>query len=231
MKVHTSMGQGSVEWSQLRAGKVTASEMDRLVSPLGKVRTGEGPRTYLALKLAEKWTGGPMLSLQGIFDVDQGQILEEYAKPAFTFHTGIEINNVAFIESDCGRYGCSPDGMIDETTGVEIKCPRMETHIGYLLDGELPSDYVCQVQGSMFVTGGDHWHFMSYCRRLPPLIIRVERDEKIQSSLEAAISAFAESMDAGFKILVEKNGGPPKPRFNVTTAQMRYQSDPNDLIP
>jgi len=208
VKIHQNIEQGSVDWLLLRAGKITASEMDALVTPLGKVREGEGVTTYLNQKLCELWTGGPLLSLQGVFDVDQGRLLEERAKPAFTIHTGIEIQNVGFIETDDGRAGCSPDGFGD--VGVEIKCPRIDTHCGYLLAGKLPKQYVAQVQGSMFVTGFKQWHFFSYSRSFPPLHLVIERDDEFQEALQAATDAFVERLDAAYARLVDLNGGPPK---------------------
>src|ERR1700733_12389573 len=60
MKLH-DVQQGSVEWLNLRAGLPTASDFDALVSPLGKVRTGEGVKSFLAKKVAEAWQGGPLL--------------------------------------------------------------------------------------------------------------------------------------------------------------------------
>jgi hypothetical protein len=214
MKIHTGFEQGSLDWGIIRAGKVTSSELDALVTPLGKVRTGDGVRTYLHKKLAEKWSGAPLASLQGIFDVEQGQFLEDQAKPAFTLETGIDIQNVAFISTDDGFAGCSPDGLIcdkdgNPTSGVEIKCPRLETHVGYLLGDELPSQYVAQVQGSMWVTGVATWHFFSYRRKLPPLHLVIERDETYQEAIKIAVESFKESFDAGWLKLVEKNGGEP----------------------
>ena len=209
MKIFNDFEQGSLLWLQQRCGVVTASELDALVSPLGKVRTGDGVQTYLHKKLAEKWSGAPLASLQGIFDVEQGQFLEEQAKPAFTLETGIEIRNVAFITTDDGLFGCSPDSLIDPDSGVEIKCPRLETHVGYLLDGELPSQYVAQVQGSMFVTGFKTWHFFSYRRKLPPLHLIIKRDEKYQDALKTAMESFKAQFDAAWLKLVEINGGEP----------------------
>ena len=40
--------QGSVEWMQARAAIPTASEFDALISPLGEIRKGKMPATYLA---------------------------------------------------------------------------------------------------------------------------------------------------------------------------------------
>lgn len=213
MKSHRDIEQNSVDWQILRSGKITASEMDAIISPLGKVRDSEGVATYVTQKLCEMWTGGPLIALQGIFDVEQGKLLEERAKPAFTVHTGIETENVAFIETDDGRVGCSPDAMIGNVSGAEIKCPRMDTHISYLLAGKLPKQYVAQVQGSMFVTGCKEWHFFSYCRNLPPLHIVVPRDDDFQASLGEALSLCVTKLDVAMARLVELNGGPPpKPK-------------------
>lgn len=208
MKFHTDIEQNSVDWAVLRSGKVTASEMDAIISPLGKAREGEGVTTYLAQKLCEKWTGGPLAQLN-VFDVEQGRILEERARPAFEFHTGLEVSRVAFVETDCGRAGCSPDGMIGRESGVEIKCPRLDTHCRYLMQGALPKEYAAQVQGSMFVTGTKEWHFFSYNRALPPLHIVVKRDEKFHTALSSALESFLNQFDAYWARLIELNGGPP----------------------
>lgn len=210
MKIHQNIEQGSVDWLLLRAGKVTASEMDALISPLGKIRDGDGVETYLNQKLVELWTGGPLPQLQGVFDMDQGQILEERAKPAFTIHTGLEIQNVGFVSTDDGRAGCSPDALVTNGCGVEIKCPTMPKHVGYLRAGKLPKEYAAQVQGSMWVTGMEAWCFFSYSRQLPPLYIVVERDDNFQRALSIAVEDFLKRLDSEMKRLIEMNGGPPK---------------------
>ncbi len=210
MIIHKDIEQNSVDWSILRSGKITASEADSLVSPLGKIRESEGVETYLNQKLCEIWTGGPLIALQGIFDMDQGKILEERAKPAFTVHTGIEIQNVAFIETNDHRCGCSPDAMIAEESGCEIKCPRIDTHVGYLRAGKLPKDYAAQVQFSMYVTGFKTWHFFSYNRAFPPLHLVIQRNEEFQESIWKALEAFLPKLDTAYEMLVALNGGPPR---------------------
>jgi hypothetical protein len=221
MKVIDGIEQGSLDWYLLRAGKVTASEMDRLVTPLGKIRTGDGPKTYLMEKLAERWIGGPLPSkeaAQGVWDLQQGHFLEEYARPAFTIETGLVSRRAAFVETDDGRAGCSPDGLIGDNSGLELKCPHIEKHLRYLLDGKLPADYVAQVQGSMYVTGFDHWYFASFRRNLPMFILRVEKDDEFQESLGDAMDSFLTDFEIHWQCLVNKNGGPPPPpkRFTPT---------------
>lgn len=215
MKIHDEIEQGSVEWQWLRAGKITASEVDALVTPLGKVRDSEGVDSYLAKKVCELWTGAPLPTLQ-VFDMLQGELLEDRAKPAFTIHTGIEARNVGFIETDDGRCGCSPDLLIDDWSGVEIKAPRIDTHANYLLSGKLPKAYAAQVQMSMFVTGFRTWHFFSFNRQLPPLHLVIDRDEKFQAALETAISNFSQQLQRAMELLESINGGPPPKRPTIT---------------
>jgi hypothetical protein len=185
--------QGSGEWKSLRLGIPTASEFDSIMTPEFKLRTGQTPETYLYKKLCEKLLGfSPDIDA---FAIEQGVILEKEARPyyEFTFNTPVQL--VGFCTTDDGRVGCSPDGLIGEDGGIEIKCPQPHTHLRYLLEGGLPKDYMAQVHGSMYVTGRPYWMFMSYSRQFQPLLIRVERDERIQSMIHQALEAFLDKFE------------------------------------
>ena len=210
MKVHNEFQQNSLEWLVARAGIPTASEFDNLVTPEWKIRTGATPRSYIARKLAEAWLGGPLPGHMTI-DMDIGRILESEAIPYYELTTNQQVQRVGFITTDDGKVGCSPDGMLDGC-GLEIKCPAAHTHVGYLLNGTLPKEYAAQVHGGMFVTGFDRWVFMSYCRRFPPLILTVKRDEGIQETLLEATGLFLADFECAWGELVERNGGLPKRR-------------------
>jgi len=227
MKIH-DVAQGSVEWMQMRAGIATASEFDCLVTPEFKVRTGDMPKSYLAKKLAEAWLGGPLLGFN-MFDMDQGQILEGEAIPWYELEYGQEVQRVGLVTTDDGRVGCSPDGLL-KGSGLEIKCPRPETHTGYLLKGVLPKDYAAQVHGGMYVTGFHSWTFLSYRRRFPPLLLTIERDDEIQKAIGEALASFLEAFDAGWQKLCEINGGPPvrRPVQIVMPGEKPAFIDPDD---
>lgn len=195
MKIH-AVKQGSHEWKQLRLGLPTASEFDCLVTPEFKPRTGQTPENYLYSKLCEKLLGyAPEISA---FAIEQGQILEGEAKPFFEFTYETKIESVGFCTTDDGRLGCSPDGLIGEDGGIEIKCPQAHTHLRYFMEGVVPKDYLAQVHGSMLVTGRKWWKFLSYHRHLPPLLVHVERDEEIQAALWAALEPFLERFEAKY---------------------------------
>ncbi len=207
MKLH-DVEQGSMEWLMLRAGIPTASELDALVTPKFKVKTGQGPATYLAAKVAEAWQGGPLPSFQG-FDMEQGEILESEARAWLEFNGDVEIRKVGFITTDDGRVGCSPDGLLGEDCGLELKCPAAHTHTRYLLDGALPEEYAHQVHGSMFVTGFARWKFVSYRRGFPALVLTIERDEEKIAVIAEALTEFQARFDEAMERMIEINGGPP----------------------
>lgn len=187
--------QGSEAWAILRRGLATASDFDRLVSP-GKweVRTGQMPQTYLAEKVAELYCGiGEDHS--GSWAMEQGQVGEAEARGWYEFTTGIKVKEMGFVTDATNRVGCSPDGLCSEDGGLELKRPQPATHAKWLLAGGLPSDHACQVQGCLYVTGRKWWDFVSYCRKLPPLVVRVEPDPKAQAAIKEALTGFLAKMD------------------------------------
>jgi hypothetical protein len=199
--------QGGDQWFQHRAGKITASAADSLLTPKFKTRDGKGVETLLCKIIAEKWYGRPLDEEKfSSLPMEYGNLLEIEAKPMFRLITNLEIRTVGFIETDDGICGCSPDA-IGEDFGVEIKSPMPTNHVRYLLSGEMVEEYLAQVHFSLYVTGFSHWYFMSYRRLMPPLILRVERDEKIISLIAEAVAGFKAKLDAGWSKIIEQNGG------------------------
>lgn len=190
--------QGSTEWSQARLGVVTASEVDALVTPLWKPRTGDGVETFLYRKLCEKllnWSPAD-ISGGGTFAMIQGSIVEEIARPWYAFEYNVNVQTPGFCLSDDGRIGCSPDGLIGDDCGLELKAPQPPQHLKYLIGGVVPKEYLAQVHFSMFVTGRPRWVFCSYSRQFPPLVIEVKRDPKIDAVFETALGDFFDQFDA-----------------------------------
>lgn len=224
--------QQSVEWLLARSGIPTASQFDQLITPKWEQRTGEMPRTYLAAKLAEYWQGGPLASFNS-FDMEQGSILENEAIPWYELEYGEQVDRVGFCTTDDGLIGCSPDGLIGDDGGIEIKCPSVTTHVKYLMAGVLPPEYAAQVHGSMFVTGRSWWRFLSYCRHFPPFMLHVQRDVEIQEAIGGALYDFLARFQQAKEKLIALNGGRPprnrKPEPELETVSANH--DPDDIIP
>ncbi len=183
--------QGSTEWYRARLGRVTASEIDSLITPLWKKRTGEGVETYLCKKVSEKVLGWSPDELSGgSWAMGQGEIIEKIALPWFAFTYDVEPRRVGFCQDETLPIGCSPDALLGDDDGLEIKSPQPPTHLKYLLRGEVPPEYLPQIHFSMLVTGRPKWTFCSFSRQLPPLVVPVKRDEFIQGALRAALDSF-----------------------------------------
>lgn len=191
MKIHNEVQQGSNEWLALHIGKPTASEFHNLVDTKFEQRNGAMPHTYLCKKVAEAYRGQPLPGF-GSWATEQGQILEEEARAFYDIEYGERVEQVGFVEDDLGRFGCSPDGLIGDDGGIEIKCPETHTHVSYLLKGTLPNDYSAQVHFSIFVTGRKWWKFFSYRRKFPPLLLTIQRDEEIMAKIQKSMDTFQE---------------------------------------
>jgi hypothetical protein len=197
------MPQGSTEWLSVRLGVVTSSEIDALVTPLWKARTGEGVETYLFRKLCEKMIGWRP-EFAGTFEMNQGNIIETIALPWFNFTYDTNARRVGFCLSDDGRYGCSPDALLGDDNGLEIKSPQPPQHLKYLIRGEVPSEYLAQVHFSMLVTGRPKWTFLSFSRHFPALVVEVKRDERIQEILRGVLASFLARFDAELASLAKQ---------------------------
>ncbi len=191
MKIH-DCEQMTLEWIRLHFGIPTAACLDQLLTPEFELRKGEMPKTLVHKKVAEKIQNRPMIDLdKSSFMMEQGLIIESEARPWYALEYDKRVKQVGFITTDDGRFGCSPDGLIEgENCGLEIKSPAAHTHVKYLVNGYLPKEYAAQVYGSMFVTGFKRWMFVSYRRGFPSLVLEIQRDEKAMSAIQCAVDHF-----------------------------------------
>ena len=177
--------QGSDEWVRARLAVPSASMFAKIVTTKGAWSTQAD--SYINQLIAEDLTGEPTPFYQNEH-MARGTELEPEARAAFEFLTDQTVTEVGFCLHDTLRAGCSPDGLIGEKGGLEIKCPAAATHVSYLRDEKLPSKYYQQVMGCLWITGREWWDFMSYHPDMKPLIVRVERDEEYIAALEKHIT-------------------------------------------
>lgn len=168
------------EWLERRWGKFTASEIYKLMTYPDKDGLPAGAMTYVLKKAAESLTEFSVTPF--ISDAMQWGLLHEpEAIDAFQSKTGLVVSHhndrQEFI--DGGHFGGTPGGLIlSEFSGLEIKCPNSETHIGYRaircgndLKAEAPQ-YYWQCHCLMLLTQSSHWYFVSYDPRF--------RDERLR---------------------------------------------------
>jgi exodeoxyribonuclease (lambda-induced) len=114
-----------------------------------------------------------------------------------------DLRRVGFCLADDGRSGCSPDALIGEEGGCEIKCPQTVNHLKWLLEGGLPKEHAPQVYFSLWVTRRSWWRFISYHSRFPKLVVTVRPDEKIEKQIEGALAGFYLAFDQAWEKLTQ----------------------------
>jgi putative phage-type endonuclease len=186
--------QGSPEWLASRLGRPSASNFGRLVTGNGK--PSSSAESYINEMIAERLTGRskPFYTNE---HMERGNALEPEAREAYEFITDLEVVETGFILHDSEEFGCSPDGLVAEQGGLEIKCPSDSVHVSYLRAGKVPAKYYQQVQGCMWITGREWWDFMSYHPEMPHLLVRAHRNEKY-------IEAMAEQVEAAVETIVKE---------------------------
>ena len=184
--------QRTAEWYEVRLGRITASAASRIVTATGKPSTSQdalvNELAHEVITQSMDWTD-PTPAMQ------RGIDLEPRACAMYEFSSGNDVDHVGFCAHDEMMIGCSPDGLIGDDGGLEIKCPLAHNHIGYFLDEKCPSKYYPQVQFSMFVTGRSWWDFMSFHPDYPELIVRVNRDDDFITTLEKEVAKVLEKCD------------------------------------
>ena len=185
--------QNTEEWLSLRLGKFTASTF----SDLFMKKETAGYRKAIRKVAFEKLTGESPESFRNEW-MDRGHELEPMAKEAYELLTFNTVQNGGFFELD-EWTGASPDGLIGEDGILEIKSPAYSTMIDCILTNRLPSEYVYQGQGQLFVTGRQWCDFVSYHQKLPLVLIRVDPDpvihEQLRIALDTAIKEASEIIE------------------------------------
>jgi predicted phage-related endonuclease len=194
--------QRSESWFSERAGKITGSMMHVVMLERDREPFKSGPRkgqpkpppkalTDYAFQLAaERLTGKPRKQIKAAA-LQWGQDVEPAAVAAYQAETGSIVTLCGFVPHPTHDFiGASPDFLVDEDGGGEVKSPESsEVHLETLLVG-LPPEHVEQIQGGLWVTGRAWWDFVSYHPDFPAdlrlYVQRVPRDDKFISKLEAA---------------------------------------------
>lgn len=191
--------QGTPEWLASRAGVATASCFAAIMATGRGGAESADRRNYRSRLVVERLTSKPVQTFQSAA-MKQGTEREPFARMAYETHTGNIVREVGLCMHDTLTAGASPDGLIAEDGGLEIKCPELSNHLAYLQIKTEPAEYTWQIQGAMWITGRAWWDFASYNpdfpERLQLVVRRVERDDAAIKKLAAEVERFLSEVDA-----------------------------------
>ena len=139
------MEQGDDEWKLARCGLPTASSFKHILAKgQGKTR-----QKYLYQLAGEIITGEPMATYSNPH-MEHGKEVEGEARAAYELLNDVDVQQVGFIRN--GRVGCSPDGLVGESGGLEIKRQLPDILIATHKANAVPTEHRAQIQGCMWVS-------------------------------------------------------------------------------
>ena len=197
--------QRSEAWHEIRLGRVTGTRFKDLMM-------GESTKGYkdLITNIACEIISGRAEETYSNAVMEAGIETEPEARKEYESIFGIEIKEVGFIIPDENTIyhdwiGISPDGITPDNGMIEIKCPLMKTHLGYIEDNKLPAEYEKQVQGQLFVTDLDYCDFISYVEGMKPFIIRVNPDKALHLEFQKRLNKLITEVQDKLKLYNEYN--------------------------
>jgi putative phage-type endonuclease len=151
------MEQRTEEWHAARKGRITASSVGAIL--------GHAPyadRDDVMRRMVREHHGAAN-EFDGNIATEYGTRNEAGALAEYVMETGNAVEAVGFITRE-DWAGCSPDGLIGEAGGLEIKCPfglRKDETPAFKSVFDQPH-YFDQVQFSIWVTNRSWWNFYQW---------------------------------------------------------------------
>lgn len=242
MPIIYDIDQGSPDWFLIRMAVPTASKFQTCLT--GPTRQfSAGANTYAHELIAEMITGQRQGSDYISPAMEMGHITEQEAADSYEFANDVKTEKVGFMTDDDGLIGCSPDRLVGEEGGVEIKRKEAPGMVDYLLKGQIDRAHIAQIQGNMLVTGRLWWDWHLYNPDMPRLTIRTYRNERYISDLRRDLFYFRKLMfeklrrlaEAGYIDLGEIAARGIKAREHIpgrhVPAPFNYPEDQNILGP
>ncbi|WPH64009.1 YqaJ viral recombinase family protein [Vibrio phage vB_VpP_1] len=210
--------QGSEEWKMMRLGVVTASMAECLVSKKPRSKGKEYGVDFLPAKAGDSKRDTFMKKLVAQVCTRQippevtakalawGKDNEPFARDAYSAATFNVIDELPFIYKDSSmRFGISPDGLVGDDGGLELKCPHdSSVFVAFMCDDEIKNEYLHQCQFSMWVTGREYWDFANFDPRMKGgakklHYLRQERDPKAMELFDISSELFIADMNKMLK--------------------------------
>jgi hypothetical protein len=190
--------QGSQEWLAARCGLVTASMFKEVRAKLKNGDYSAKAKEY-AFRLACERISGELLSEDKFetWEMRRGHELEPEARLEHESQYALLVERAGFAVSDCGLFGASVDGLIDDDGMSEYKCFVSPKSVMPIILNNDVGDIIDQAMGGMWITNRKWCHIGLYCPALKNIglqlkVIEVARDESYISELKKDLIKFDE---------------------------------------
>lgn len=184
--------QYSDDYDRLKFGLPTSSNFKNIITPSGF--SSESWMDYACHLIAERCLDRKVDTYTSEW-MERGLMIEQDAADFYSQLRKVDVKQIGFITNDAGTIGCTPDRLIGDDGLLEIKCPKPQTQIKYLITGKLKMSHKPQLQGQLYISGRQYVDVFSYHPELQPSIMRVERDEAYIACLDKLLTKFTNYID------------------------------------
>lgn len=198
INIHKDVVQGSDEWFALRCGVLTASEMDKCITPTLKIADNDDTRSHVFELLAQrinKYVEPSYVS----DDMMRGHEEEVLARIAYS-EKYAPVEDVGFVTNDKFGFvlGCSPDGFVGDDGLIECKSRKQKYQLETILSKGMPTNKkincMLQIQTALLVTERKWCDFISYHGGMPMVTYRILPDFEMQEAIVRAATAFEDKI-------------------------------------
>jgi hypothetical protein len=195
IKYYDAVEQGSDEWHALRCGILTASTMKHVLTPTLKVANNDKTRAHvyeIAAQRVTKYVEPQYISddmLRG--QEDEIHALELYGEKY------APVKECGFVTNDDLGFiiGYSPDSLVGDDGLVEVKSRAQKYQMQTISCGDVPSEFMIQLQTGLWVTKRKWIDFVSYCAGMPMYVQRVFPLTEYQEAIEEAAEGFEQNVN------------------------------------
>jgi len=203
--IYTEFEQGSDEWHEIRRGKIGGTSCATiLVNGRGAKKLGAGAQTMVYKKAAEFYTEPDDVYVNAA--MQRGTELEPLARKRYEDETFQNVVEVGYISRN-EFLGVSPDGLVGENGGVEIKCPGAAEFLRFMDTQVIKKEYFYQCQWAMYLTGREWWDFIYFHPDFEPADLIIQRqtpDEKTFAIWDEKLPIYTEEITRVLNKVAEK---------------------------
>lgn len=188
IEYHWDLIQGTDEWRHARLGLITASQMGQLVTEKTlKPANNDKVRTLIYELAAQRITKQIGDNYQS-YEMMRGEKEEVLAKDLYNKYYN-RAKDCGFITNDSlgFKIGMSPDGLVGDDGGIEVKSRASKYQVKTIIEGEVPSEFMAQIQGFFLVTEREWCDFVSYSNGMHMFVNRVKPIVEWQDALKEAV--------------------------------------------
>ena len=204
LTIYEELEQWSPEWFDARRGLMSASELNLILTPKLKIAENEKTRAHCFELAAQRLNNFTDPSWDGE-NAMRGWADEIRARDLYSEHFA-PVNEIGGLCRDFGAFKlwCSPDGLVGEDGGIEVKSRLQKHQTKTVFENEVPDEHKLQVQAFLLVSGRDWIDYLSYSGGTPLWRIRVEPDPATHTAIMQACTAFEERIQEVMRVYKER---------------------------